>query len=130
MSFGIGAFSVDGIHQLLQFLTFLIGERWRGYIVLILKNGGEHVFDRLPFRVAHCESRCIDAFGHQLVFQKVAAAVSFDDAANLPELDVIEKLTTRDAYFAHEQLVDVVGGGQFFLPSSFESSFSSSFGRA
>jgi hypothetical protein len=44
-----------------------------------------------------------------LVLQAVALAVAPDDAAYLPETDVVEKFTAGDSYFAHEQLIDVVG---------------------
>lgn len=40
----------------------------------------------------------------------VARLVAFQDAAGLPELEVIEKLTARDPNFAYEQLIEVIGG--------------------
>ena len=78
----------------------------------------EHVCRCFPLWVAHGERGGIDAFSDELVLQAVAVAVASDDAAYLPEAEVVEKFTTGDAYFAHEQLVDVVGGCQFFPLSS------------
>ena len=52
-----------------------------------------------------------DLLKHQLMLQTVTATIATDDAANLPEAEVVEELTAGDAYLAHEQLVDVVGGG-------------------
>jgi hypothetical protein len=38
-------------------------------------------------------------------------SIAFDNSANLPELDVIQELTTRKSNFAHDKLVDVMGVG-------------------
>lgn len=48
------------------------------------------------------------------MLQRVAAAVASDDTAHLPELKVVKEFTARDAYLAYDELVDVVGGSQFF----------------
>jgi hypothetical protein len=40
----------------------------------------------------------------------VAGLVAFEDAASLPVLYLVEELMARDAYFAYEQLIKVVGG--------------------
>ena len=61
----------------------------------------------------------VGAFGEQLVFQGVTASVASDDAPDFPEADVVEELTTGYSDFAHEQLIDVVGAGQFFPLSPF-----------
>ena len=45
-------------------------------------------------------------------------SVSLYDSTNLPELDVIQELTARESYLAHDKLVDVMGVCQFFSPSS------------
>jgi hypothetical protein len=47
---------------------------------------------------------------HELVLQAVAAAVASDDAAHLPEAEVVEEGVAGDSYLAHEQLVDAVDG--------------------
>lgn len=101
---------IDGVHFRLQFVdVFLTDGRLVVVIVVIVEKHGEHVGHGLTIGVAHGEGGSIDAFGHQLKFQQVAAAIATDDAANLPEADVVEKLTAGDANLAHEQLVDVVG---------------------
>jgi hypothetical protein len=43
------------------------------------------------------------------VLQTVATAVASDDTSHFPELEVVQELTTRYAYLAHEQLIDVAG---------------------
>ena len=53
-------------------------------------------------------------FGKQLVGEGAALAVATDDATDLPECEVIEESVVVDSNFAHEQLVDVVGGYEFF----------------
>jgi hypothetical protein len=45
------------------------------------------------------------------MLQQVAATIATYDATHFPEAEVIEKLTALDSDFAHEQLIDVVGGG-------------------
>ena len=52
----------------------------------------------------------IDAFSEELVCQLVALAVASDDAAHFPKAEVVEEVTAGDAYLAHEQLINVVGG--------------------
>ena len=42
------------------------------------------------------------------------AAIASDDATDFPELYIEEKLTPWDSYLAHDELVDVVGGYEFF----------------
>lgn len=108
----LSVLGVDGIKQLLQFGSILIADGRLGVIVIIVvKEHGEHVGDGLSVRVAIGVHGGVGALGKQLMFQTVALAVSPDDAAHLPEAEVVEKFTARDSDFAHEQLVDVVGGG-------------------
>ena len=52
----------------------------------------------------------IDILSDELVQKAVALAIAANDAACLPEADVVEELTTTDSYLANEQLVEVVGG--------------------
>jgi len=44
------------------------------------------------------------------VLQSVALAVASDDAAGLPEGDVVQELAAGDSYLANEQLKEVIGG--------------------
>ena len=54
------------------------------------------------------------------MFQVITLAIASFDASHFPEADVVEEFMARDADFAHEQLIDVVGGSQFFaLPFPF-----------
>ena len=52
------------------------------------------------------------------MLQAVSLAVASDNATDFPEAEVVKEFTTGDAYLAHEQLIDVVGGCQFFPLSS------------
>lgn len=55
----------------------------------------------------------------------LAAAVAGDDTAYFPVADTVQEVITADAYFAYEQLIDIVGAAQFFpLPSFFPFDFS------
>ena len=101
--------------ELLQFGGFLFGDLRFGWLnVVIAEEVGEQVFDGLAFGVAHGVHRGVGAFGHHLQFEDVAASVASDDAAHLPEAQPIEERVAVNAYLAYEQLVDVVGGNQFF----------------
>lgn len=100
---------IDGIHFSLKF-SHVFSSDWQLFVFVFLEEHGEHVGHGLTIGVAHGEGGSIDAFGHQLKFQQVAAAIATDDAANFPEADVVEELTAGDAYLAHEQLIDVAGG--------------------
>jgi xanthine/uracil/vitamin C permease (AzgA family) len=78
-------------------------------VIIVIEEHREYVFHSFTLRVTHGVSGGVGALGYELMFQAVALAVASDDAAHLPETDVIQKLTAGDSYFAHEQLIDVVG---------------------
>ena len=80
-------------------------------VVVILEEHGEHVGYGLAFGVAHGIHGGVGALGDELMLQRVTATVAAYDAANFPEADVVEEFTARDSNLAHEQLIDVVGGG-------------------
>lgn len=101
--------AVDVFHFSLQLNFFFFGDGWL-IVVIIVEKHGKRVGHGLALRVAHGIDGGVGTFGHELVLQAVAAAVAPDDAAYLPEADVVEKFTTRDAYLAHEQLINVAGG--------------------
>ena len=91
---------------------FLVGDGWwTFFVIIVVEEHGEHVGDSLALGVAHGVDGGVGTLGYELVLQAVALAVASNDTANLPEAEVIEELTARDAYLAHEQLVDVVGVG-------------------
>jgi hypothetical protein len=89
-------------------LLVFFRQRTFGFVVIVLEEYGEHIPDGLALSVTHGIGGGIDALCHELVFQAVAAAVASDDAARLPEAEVIEEGVAGDSYLAHEQLVDVV----------------------
>lgn len=49
-------------------------------------------------------------FSKQLVGECAALAIASDDAADLPEREVIEECVVVDSYLANEQLIYIVGG--------------------
>ena len=106
-------------HECLEVGCFVFCDGWLVVvIVVVFKYLWEHVGNGLAFWVSHRIDSSVGTFSHQLVLQPVALAVASDDATDFPEAEFVKKLTTGDSDFAHEQLVDVVGGCQFFLPSS------------
>lgn len=110
-------------HHCLQFGYFILRERGAaGHLLIVFEECREEVFDGLALRVAHGVDGGIYAFGKELELQSVSPAVAPYDAAHLPEAEVVEELTARDADFAHEELVDVVGGYEFFPSVPFLSS--------
>ena len=97
-------------HEGDQGLSVFFGDWW--FCVLIVgKERWKQVFDVLALGVAHGVDGSVCAFGEQLVFQNVTAAIAADNAPDLPEPDVVEKFVAGDSDFAHEQLVNVVGAG-------------------
>ena len=97
-------------HVGLQFCDVVVTQHDGFLLVVIFEDGGEEVTGRLAFRITHGEDGSVGTFGHELVLQTVATAVASDDTADFPELEVVQELTTRYAYLAHEQLIDVAGG--------------------
>lgn len=117
------------LHEVDKVLLVFFCQRVFGFVVIIvLEEHGEHILHGLALSVAHGIGGGIDTLCHELVLQAVAAAVASDDAASLPEAEVVEEGVTGYSYLAHEQLVDVVDGYEFFplpFPFSFLPFFSS-----
>ena len=88
-------------HKGLKVFHVFLGEGRFVVIIVVVEEHGEHVGHGLALWITHDVDGGIDAFSHQLVFQQVAATVASDDAANLPEVDVVEELTAGDSDFAH-----------------------------
>ena len=103
------ALKLISLHEVNEVLLVFFRQRVIGFVVIVLEEYGEHILHGLALSVAHGIGGGIDTLCHKLVLQAVAAAVASDDAAHLPELEVVEEFTARNAYLAHEQLVDVVG---------------------
>ena len=61
-------------------------------VIVCVEYHWEHVGYGLTFRVTHGVDVGVDTFGEELVLQRVALAVAPDDAAYLPEAEVIEEL--------------------------------------
>lgn len=111
----------------LQFADFILCERGAaGHLLIVFEECREEVFHGLALGVAHGVDGGIYAFGKQLELQSVAPSVAAYDAAYLPEAEFVEKFTAGYSYLAHEQLVDVVDGQEFFPSVPFLSSGSPS----
>ena len=111
--------TVELVHEVLGIGSFvgfqecsvLIGDFVVYVIVRVLKEHREEVFDGLSFTVSHCMHCSEDGFGNQLVRETVALAVASDDTQHLPIAQFVQELMRTDTYLAHDQLVDVAGGG-------------------
>ena len=104
------ALKLISLHEVNKVLLVFFRQRVFGFVVIILEEHGEHIPNGLALSVAHGIGSGIYALCHELVLQSVAAAVASDNAAGFPEAEVVEEGVTGDAYLAHDQLVDVVGG--------------------
>ena len=105
---------VPRIHLGLQFGNLCVCYLVATAVVIFLEQEREQVFDGLSLRVSHRIHRGVGAFSYELHLQPVAFAVATDDAVDFPELQVVQNLVPVSANLAYEQLVDVVGGCQFF----------------
>ena len=104
---------VPCVHLGLEFGDFLICYvgGFAVVIVVILKQTGEEVFDGLAFAIPHGVHCSEHGFGDELVTQPAPSAVASDDTQHLPIAQFVQELMRTDAYLAHDQLVDVAGGG-------------------
>ena len=93
--------AVDCIHLGLKFCHVFSRDGRLIVVIVVVEEHGEHVGHGLALGVAHDVDSGIDTFGHQLMFQQVAATVATDDAAHFPEAEVVEKFTAGDSDFAH-----------------------------
>ena len=99
------------MQHLLHLLLLLGCDGVRMFVLFIfLEERGKHVFDGLAIGVAHGVRCGIDYLRQQLVGKSVALAVAANDAVDFPPCQFIEEFVTRDAYLAHEELVQFVGG--------------------
>ena len=113
-------FAVELVHEVLcvgLFFGFEICHIFVCYIIVVFvivrgfEQHREKVFDRLTIGVPHCVHCSEHGFGDELVTQPAPSAVAPDDAQHLPIAQFIQELVRTDTYLAHDQLVDVAGGG-------------------
>jgi len=105
-------FLVDVSHEFLKFVDVVLAHFDSLTCVAVEVHG--HPFQWCLVAAAHAEERTISAQAEQLIMKYVSLAVSSNDATCLPECDVVQELTTWNAYLANEQLIEVVGGQAFF----------------
>ena len=96
-----GALFINSLNESLKLSHLFFGNAFSWFNVVIVEQIGEHVGNGLVLWVAHDVDGGIDAFGHQLMLQQVAATVASDDTAHFPEAEVVEELTAGDSDFAH-----------------------------
>ena len=97
------ALVVHAGHECLEVGCFVVGDGWLWvFVVIILEYLREYVGNGLSFRVAHGERGGVGTFGHQLMLQPVALAVTHDDDVNLPQPQIIQELVAVVAYLAHD----------------------------
>lgn len=103
--------SVPCVHVCLKSGTFFVREcGFHIFVIISIKEHGEHVFGCLAFGVAHHMDGGIHRLCQQLIGQSVALVESTDYATGLPESNLIQELMTADSILAYEQLVEVAGG--------------------
>ena len=83
---------------------------WMLVFVIFLEELWKHVIDGLAIGVAHGVRCGIYYLRQQLMGKPVALAVAAYDAVDFPPCQLIQELVARDAYLAHEELVQFVGG--------------------
>ena len=104
---------VPCVHLGLEFGDFLIcdGGGFAVVIVRVLKEHREEVFDGLAIAVPHRVHCSEHGFCDELVPEPAPSAVASDDAQHLPIAQFVQELMRTDTYLAHDQLVNVAGGG-------------------
>ena len=123
---------VPCVHLGLEFDDFLVCYVGGFAVVIfgVLKEHREEVFDGLSFTIPHRVHCSEHGFGDELVTEAAPSAVATDDAQHLPIAQFVQELMRTDTYLAHDQLVDVAGGGQFFPAFPFPLVFGSSPGSS
>ena len=117
---------VYAFDQVEQFLLFILAGWWRCRFFVAWQR--VPIFGRLTLRVAHREHGAVGGQTKKSVLEHVATIVPSEDASHLPKLYVVQEFTSSDSDFTHEQLIEVVGAQEFFLPPSLSSPFGSSAG--
>ena len=93
---------VLSVNEALQVLLFLVADGWHEFVfVVIIEDLREHIGDSL-LRFAHRMDGGVDVFGYELMEQAVATSIAVDDKVCLPIAQVVQELTSRYAYLAHE----------------------------
>ena len=99
----LASFVVVVVDELLEFFAIILSEVVLCVVlILVVEEVREDVSHGLSFRVALGEDCRKCALGQQLMGEVMPLAVSIDDTIHLPKVDVVEKFTAWNSYFAHE----------------------------
>jgi hypothetical protein len=94
---------VLSVNEALHFLGFLVADGWLEFVfVVIIEDLREHVADGLALGVAHQMDGSVDVFGYELMEQAVSTSIAVEDEVGFPIAQIVQELTSRYAYFAHE----------------------------
>lgn len=111
-----GILGVHCCHLCLEFVDFRLRNGRRGLLLprefYPLRDGWDGIFR------AHT---VVGIVGHESgLFPScmMAGIIAANDALDFPPAKAVSECAWRDAYLAHEQLIELVGGCQFFAPSS------------
>ena len=108
-------------HQLAQAFYLLVG--WDGAATVGARRLFPREFYPLFYRwrgvfAAHAVVGIVSHQAGLLPSVVMAGVVASDNRAHLPPYELMKELMTTESYLAHEQLVEFVGGFQFFGFSS------------
>lgn len=93
---------VLSVNEALHFLGFLVADGWHEFVfIVIIEDLREHIGDSL-LRFAHRVDGGVDVFGYELMEQAVATSIAVEDKVGFPIAQIVQELTSRYAYFAHE----------------------------
>lgn len=99
----LASFVVVVVDKLLEFLAVFLGEVVLCVVlVLVVEDVRKEVLNGLSLWVSHGEDGRKGALGQKLVGEAQPFAVAPIYVVHLPKINVVQELTTGDAYFAHE----------------------------
>ena len=94
---------IFGCHECLELVLFFLRDGWLHFVVVVIfKEHWEHLLRCIAFRTTESVGAGEDILCDELIQEMVTLAVASQYATCLPELDVVQELTTWYSYLAHE----------------------------
>ena len=112
----VGISGIDCGHLCLKLVDVVLREWRNGF--LLPRELDPFCDQRDGVFRAHGEAGVVGHESRLLPSGMMAGVVASDDAIYLPPFQVMQKFLARESYLAHEELVQFVGGCQFFGFSS------------
>lgn len=104
-----GIRSINCRHLLLHLTNLVVADGLVRLFVEVVEVEVKDVGWGLLLRIAHTEHRGPHLHALQLIHQDVATLVALQNSTGLPSTNLVEKFPARDADFAYEQLIQIVG---------------------